>query len=179
MSLHAHFVLLADYNRWMNEKLYAAAAALGSEEIVRERGAFFGSIFRTLNHLMVADLIWLRRFHAARGFRVLEALDAEEWPAPQKLDGLLFPDFAELARRRPRLDALICEWIASLSPADLEGSFDYRNTQGIPARRAFSSVLLHVFNHQTHHRGQVTTLVFQAGRDPGPTDLLLLVPDQT
>jgi uncharacterized damage-inducible protein DinB len=175
MTLLAHFALLADYNRWMNEKVYAAAARLPATERTAARGAFFGSIFGTLNHLIVADLVWLRRFaQHPRAPALLEEL--AEWPVPKALGEPVFADFEALAAQRPRLDALISRWIEALSEADLAIPLEYRNMQGVPARRAFSSVLLHLFNHQTHHRGQVTTLLTQAGEDVGVTDLLVRIP---
>lgn len=173
----AHLVRMADYNRWMNDKVYAAAARLPTEALAANRGAFFGSILGTLNHLMVADLIWLRRF-ALPPTRpaVLDRL--AEWPVPTALDQILYPEFAQLGERRLALDALICDWASALTEADLDCAFDYRNTRGVAARRHFGSVVFHLFNHQTHHRGQVTTLLTQAGADVGPTDLLLLIPDE-
>lgn len=177
MTLLAHFALLADYNRWMNEKVYAAAARLPAAERTAARGAFFDSIVGTLNHLVVADLVWLRRFaQHPNAPAVLQELSA--WPVPQALAEPVYPDFDALAAQRPRLDDLISRWVAALSEADLASALEYRNMQGVPARRAFSSVLMHVFNHQTHHRGQVTTLLTQAGEDVGVTDLLVLIPNE-
>ena len=85
MTEQSHFALLADYNQWMNRKLYAAAGTLDAEALARDRGAFFGSILGTLNHLVVADTIWLKRFaaHPAHA-RALDAL--AEVPSPTALD---------------------------------------------------------------------------------------------
>ncbi len=174
--MRSHFVLLASYNRWMNERLYAAAGTLPAAELSRDRGAFFGSILGTLNHLVVADTLWLQRFPTLPARH--EALDpVRALPAPAALDAVLFADFAELTAHRRRLDAIIEDWIGTLGETDLREVLDYANTRGHGFRRGLASLLLHMFNHQTHHRGQVTTLLSQAGVDVGVTDLLALIPD--
>lgn len=178
MSRCSQIRLQAQYNRWFNRKVFEAAARLGPEGVALDRGAFFGSILRTLNHIMVGDLIWLRRFaggHPARGPVV--PVGEQGWPEPRSLDHVLYPDFDELRRKRDALDAVIEDWIGGLTEGDLDVDLEYRNTQGVPARRAFDLLLAHLFNHQTHHRGQVTTLLTQAGQDVGPTDMLLLIPN--
>lgn len=174
--MRPHFALLASYNRWMNERLYAAAGTLPAAELARERGAFFGSILGTLNHLVVADTIWLQRFARLPGRH--PALDpVRALPAPAALDAVPFPDFAELGAHRRRLDAIVEDWIGALDEADLRRSLDYANTRGHRFRRELGALLAHFFNHQTHHRGQATTLLSQAGVDVGVTDLLALIPD--
>ena len=178
MSRCSQFRLQAQYNRWFNRKVFEAAARLGPEGVARDRGAFFGSILRTLNHIMVGDLIWLRRFasdHPARPPAV--PFGDEGWPEADKLDQVLYPDFDRLRAKRDQLDAVIEDWIGGLSEADLDIDLEYRNTQGVPGRRPFDLLLEHLFNHQTHHRGQVTTLLTQAGVDVGATDMLLLIPN--
>lgn len=175
--MQKHFMLLAEYNVWMNEKIYATAAELSAEERMQNRGAFFGSIHGTLSHLLVADRIWLQRFtqHSAQR-QMLEWVS--QLPRPTSLDEILFTDFHEMWEHRKRLDITIKVWVSSLSEADLEQTLVYSSMKGIPAAKPFSGVLLHFFNHQTHHRGQVTTLLSQIGKDVGGTDLLLLIPNQ-
>lgn len=176
MSLCAQFVLMAEYNQWMNARVYAAAGRLSREEFARNRGAFFGSILGTLNHLVVADLTWLRRFaaHPARP-PVLDAL--EGWPVPTALAQVLFDELEPLREQRQQMDRLIRDWAGMLRDDDLGQPLSYRNMQGVAARRPFSSLVLHFFNHQAHHRGQVSTLLTQAGQDLGVTDLLMLIPN--
>lgn len=176
MSANSQFALLADYNQWMNRQLYDAAAALPHADLIADRGAFFKSILGTLNHLVVADTIWLKRFraHPSRP-EVLAALD--EVPIPAALDAVLYSDLAWLREQREWLDQIILAWVDSLDDAILMSELDYINSWGVPGRRAVSGVLMHFFNHQTHHRGQVTTLLSQAGVDPGVTDLLVRVPN--
>ncbi|WP_374581172.1 DinB family protein [Pseudoduganella sp.] len=176
MSRTAHFTLLARYNEWMNNKLYAAAAALPPAELAAPRGAFFGSLQATLNHIAVGDTIWLKRIAAHPQFAaVLAPLAA--LPVPAALDQPLCDSFAALRAHRAWLDQLLLQWVDSLAEADLDAVISYRRLNGEANHRQLGLLLLHVFNHQTHHRGQATTLLSQAGVDVGATDLLLLVPD--
>ncbi len=174
MNLLEHTRLMADYNRWMNQRVYAAAARLPAEAVAQDRGAFFGSILGTLNHLLVADRIWLRRFaeHPAR-YAALEPLRGQ--PAPTDLRAIPHDTLPALRDARERLDALIVDWASEVSEADLDHVLDYANTKGARWRQPFGLLLMHFFNHQTHHRGQVTTLLTQAGEDVGGTDLLELI----
>jgi uncharacterized damage-inducible protein DinB len=174
--MRSHFVLLASYNRWMNDRLYAAAGTLAATELARDRGAFFGSILGTLNHLVVADTIWLQRF-AGLPARHAVLDPVRVLPAQRPLDAMPFPDFVELAAHRRWLDAIIERWIAELGNDDLHHVLRYTNTRGDSFGRELASLLLHFFNHQAHHRGQATTLLSQAGVDVGVTDLLALIPD--
>ena len=168
-------VLMARYNHWMNDRLYAAAATLDHETLTADRGAFFGSLLATLNHIAVADTIWLHRFAQHKtGFASLAALT--EFPQPSRLDQSLAPDLPGLQQHRTRLDDLIESWAAELTPAHFAGDITYRNMAGTPYCRPFGALLLHFFNHQTHHRGQATTLLSQNGVDVGVTDLLTLIP---
>lgn len=169
--------LMADYNRWMNTKLYEAAAQLTDQQLRQDRGAFFGSLYETLNHLAVADTIWLQRFaqHAALGDLQTAMKD---FPKPTSLRQPLATSFAELRNYRTRLDAVILQFAQQLTPAQLAETLRYANTSGKPQSRNFGAVLLHFFNHQTHHRGQASTLLFQAGVDLGVTDLFTLIPNE-
>jgi uncharacterized damage-inducible protein DinB len=159
---------MARYNRWMNGKVYAAAALLGDDERKRDRGAFFKSIHRTLNHLMVGDSVWLSRLTgvvAPAGFMA---------PGIRALDQELFFNFDELRAEREKIDAAIASWAASVTPEVLGGTLRYgRDGQ----RREYPCwwAVIQLFNHETHHRGQITTLLSQAGQDPGSTDILAML----
>ncbi|MDD5412345.1 MAG: DinB family protein [Methylobacter sp.] len=169
-----HLRLLSHYNQWMNDKLYNTAAQLPADEISRNRGAFFGSLLGTLNHIMVADIIWLQRFsdHPEQH----PALDQiRSMPKPQALAQTLLDDFAELSAERRKLDATIITWCEQLDASDLNYKLAYHNMKGEAAVKNFGSLMLHFFNHQTHHRGQATTLLSQQGLDVGVTDLLALI----
>lgn len=161
----------------MNERLLEVAGKLPVEALHAERGAFFGSILGTLNHLIVSDTIWLKRF----------ANDPDRWPAlqlvrdlpqPLALDERPFDSLAALAVRREMIDRSIEAWVEALTDTDLDSVLSYQNTSGTAFNREVYPLLVHLFNHQTHHRGQATTLLTQAGVDFGVTDLLALIPQR-
>lgn len=166
--------LMATYNQWMNRKVYDAASQLSHAELAVDRQAFFGSILGTLNHLALGDTVWLKRFalHPA-GYSALAPLSAIATPVDLKQ--LAFADLPALAARREWLDQLIAEWAHCLNDSELDHRLQYHNMRGMAADKPFFSLLVHFFNHQTHHRGQVTTLLTQAGVDVGDTDLLALI----
>lgn len=169
-------VLLARYNETMNRRLYDAAAKLSPEELRADRKAFFGSLLATMNHLIVGDTIWLSRFalHPSQ-FRALESLRGA--PAPTSLTQSFGDGLPQLHAHRTRLDRIITALAKELQPSDLDQVLTYRNTRGLGFHKRFGSLLLHLFNHQTHHRGQASTLLTQAGVDIGVTDLLELIHD--
>lgn len=177
MEILKHIRLMAQYNRWMNEKVYETAGKLPPGELSRDRGAFFGSLLGTLNHIMVGDIIWLKRLAAhPASHRSLEPLRRRERPAT--LDTVLHSDLAALSQEREGLDTIILAWAGELTAEHLDHPLEYHNMKGVPARKLYGSLALNLFNHQTHHRGQATTLLFQAGLDVGVTDLLALIPDE-
>ena len=159
MSALEQFRMMAGYNRWMNEKLYALCAALSDEERKRDRKAFFRSIHGTLNHLLAGDRSWLGRF--------------TDRPFPlRSLDEELYADFGELRRERAATDAAIEDFCAALTEARLSAHLVYSTIAGKRYDHPLAPALVHFFNHQTHHRGQLTTLLSQLGVDPGATDLI-------
>ena len=165
---------MARYNQWMNQKLYAKVAELSDEEIAKDRGAFFPSILHTLNHLLVGDLLWFHRFAMSKACK--EHLTAmKDQPKPRSLDELMFADFKTLRAQRESMDALVLEFSNTWDETMLNSDIRYRSMDGGKHQRPLSELLQHVFNHQTHHRGQVTTLLFQAGIDPEATDLLVMM----
>lgn len=162
MITPAYCQLLARYGRWMNERLYAALAPLPDEERKRDRGAFFGSIHRTLNHLVWADRIWLSRF------------TGEPYGVPA-YGADLYDDFDVLARERASADTRILDWAGSLATEWLGSTIEYRSAADGRVRQLPAWVAaVHLFNHATHHRGQLTTLMKQAHIEPGITDLPFL-----
>jgi uncharacterized damage-inducible protein DinB len=173
-SERAHFALLARYNQWMNEKLYAAAARLPEADVRTDRGAFFGSLAGTLHHLILADTIWLQRF-AAHPVRWAALDPVRTLPAPTGLAEQSPPPLPAQWERRQLLDEAIGAWFHELREEHLDQTLSYRRLNGETYRKRLGSVLLHFFNHQTHHRGQASTLLSQLGVDIGPTDLLLLI----
>ena len=167
--------LMAEYNRWMNCRMYDAAATLDTATLAADKGAFFGSILGTLNHIAAADTIWMHRFsrHEAR-FSSLDALSG--FPKPSSLTQIIAQDLGGLRHYRIELDALIQAWVAELTPEHLSASITYANMAGVESSRNFAALLQHFFNHQTHHRGQASVLLFQSGVDVGVTDLLAVIP---
>jgi uncharacterized damage-inducible protein DinB len=164
-NLRDYAITMAQYNRWMNEKVYAAAAQLSDEQRKANRQAFFHSIHGTLNHLLLADRTWLQRLHGEPV--TMTAADEE-----------VHADFEALHAARIALDQALLDWAASLpeeTAPDTPYSFlsvTYQKQITLP----FVVVVMQVFNHQTHHRGQLTTLLTQWGVDVGPTDLPVMPP---
>ncbi|WP_432724077.1 alpha/beta hydrolase [Jeongeupia wiesaeckerbachi] len=177
----AQWALLARYNAVMNAKVYAAAASLSEAELMRDRGAFFGSLFATLNHLVVGDTMWLKRFaaHPATDANNHAAVLAPvvALPMPAGLDAIVCADLPALAARRALLDHAIGRWVGALTPALLAETLHYTRANGAAYSKRLGDVLLHFFNHQTHHRGQASTLLSQAGVDIGVTDLAPMIAD--
>lgn len=157
------FQLMADYNAWMNERLYALCAGLSDEERRRDRGAFFKSIHATLNHILWGDRAWMTRL-AGKSYGDWTPIGTE-----------LYADFAELRAARTDMDREIRAWAAALTPEWLDAPYVftsqvYKTTRVQPAW----VFVTHMFNHQTHHRGQLTTLLAQMGLDFGITDIPMM-----
>ena len=160
----AHCRLMARYNAWMNARLYAVCATLPHSELHRDRGAFFRSIYLTLNHIAYGDLAFLARFDGTPD--AVPALGQD-----------LFGGFEALRREREALDARIVYWSGSVGPEWLAEDLTYTSKVDGQVRTFPRWVIVtHMFNHQTHHRGQVTTLLSQMGLDMGSTDLTFMPP---
>jgi uncharacterized damage-inducible protein DinB len=169
--------LLAQYNQWMNQKLYDSAAQLPADRLAEQRGAFFGSLLNTLNHLVATDIIWGHRLGAhPTAQRTLAPIVQMERPAA--LDQIIHDDLSALWETRQKLDRVLIDWTGALSLTDLDYVLEYRNMKGVPQRKLYGSLVLNLFSHHTHHRGQATTLLSQFGVDVGVTDLLALIPDE-
>jgi len=146
-SMTSRPVMFAGYNRWANERLYDAASKLGDADYRADRGAFFKSMHGTLNHMLVADRIWMRRFTG-------------EGDVPASLDAILHEDFASLRTARRAEDERILRYANALTDADLAGWFRYRTvTNPVDMEQQLAPALDHFFNHQTHHRGQAHALL--------------------
>ena len=151
--------LMAAYNAEMNRRFYAAAATLDDAARRMDRGAFFGSLHATLNHLLWGDRMWMSRLGG--------------WERPGPSPGTAaYDDFAALRAARIEADAGIETWAAALTPQALAGDLVWYS--GMAQRdmvRPRWIVVAHLFNHQTHHRGQAHSLLTQAGATPEDTDL--------
>lgn len=174
-----NYRFLAKYNRWMNQRLYQVCETLSDDERKQQRGAFFGSIHHTLSHLVLADKMWLQRFAAqsapfAASFTALSpALLAV--PAGSDYTSDVHPDWQDLKHTREAVDDAIALWLADMPPGFLLSTLSYANTKGVQRAHPAWQALTHFFNHQTHHRAQVGTLLTQAGVDIGVTDLVALI----
>jgi len=157
--MQQHFTTFAHYNRWANRRLYAAAAALPDTDYRADKGAFFGSLHGTLNHILVADRIWLKRITG-------------EGDPPNRLDTILHEDLATLTEAREAEDERIIAVVAGTDEAALRRALSYKTTSGAPSAQPLAQVLAHFFNHQTHHRGQAHGILSSLGKDPPPLDLL-------
>ena len=155
----SYYETMAEYNAWMNRKLYRVCADVPDELRKKDLGAFFGSIHGTLNHLLLADLVWFGRFTG-------------QPPQAKALNQELYSGFDELRREREAMDLRILDWTRALSRQRLGEPFTYTSLSDHKTRtRPFWVLVVHLFNHQTHHRGQLTTLLTQLRLDYGVTDL--------
>jgi uncharacterized damage-inducible protein DinB len=153
---------MAEYNRWQNENLYGAAEGLGDAARKEPRAAWFGSIHATLNHILWADQMWMSRLAGMPKPKAAGIADSIA----------MYESWVELKRERAAFDQAILEWAERLDPAWLDG--DLRWFSGILGRETSKPkwiLVTHLFNHQTHHRGQVHCMLTQAGARPGTTDL--------
>lgn len=166
MITPAYVRCMAAYNSEMNRRCYAAAARLSDARRREDGGLFWGSIHSTLNHLLWADTMWMSRF------------DGWDKPARPLIDsGRLIADFTDLAASRVVADARIEAFAQDQTTASLAGSLSWWS--GAAQREIVAPktmLLMHMFNHQTHHRGQVHAVLTRHGEDLGDTDLFLVLP---
>ena len=160
--MREHFRRFSRYNLWANRRLYDDTARLDDATRKKDMGAFFSSLHGTLNHILVADRIWLHRITG-------------EGEAPKRLDETLYEDFSDLRAARTREDERILAITDALDEDRLSAPLSYHNSSGAAFSQPLDQVLSHFFNHQTHHRGQATTLLSQAGIKPQPLDLLYYI----
>lgn len=160
MGVKEEFAKLAAYNRWANERLYDGAATLSDDAYRRDLAAFFGSVHATLNHLLLVDRLWLDRV-GGRGKRGGRA------SPPPELDSVLFDDFEELRQARAEEDDGLVGLIEAHGESTFAEVVSYRTGSGREERNTRVEIFTHLFNHQTHHRGQTHALLTRLGH-PGP-----------
>lgn len=154
------FAMFAGYNAWANARLYDAAAALSDEDYRADQGAFFRSLHGTLNHLLVTDRIWMQRFTG-------------EGEAPNRLDAILHEALPDLRAAREAEDARIIAWTGSLDDAALAGRLRYRRASSPDViEQPLAPAVSHLFNHQTHHRGQAHAILTRLGSRDLVLDLI-------
>ncbi|MCO5065619.1 MAG: DinB family protein [Rhizobiaceae bacterium] len=155
-----HFRMFAAYNQWANTRIYDAAADLTEEEFQRDVGAFFKSMMGTLNHIVAADRIWMKRF-------------TNGGDAPTELDHITSRELGKLRKVRATEDKRIIDWIDSQSEKALGGRFTYMTVTDMrTVSQRLAPALDHFFNHQTHHRGQAHTILTMLGKASVPLDLI-------
>ncbi|HKW54014.1 MAG TPA: DinB family protein [Stellaceae bacterium] len=160
--MKTHFEQCAAYNRWANARLYEAALALSDADYRRDVGAFFKSMHGTLNHLLLTDRLWLKRLTG-------------EGDHPNRLDAILYEDRRALTLARADEDDRIVRYVTALDDLAVDGLHKYATTSGKPFEQRRRDILAHLFNHQTHHRGQAHAILsICTGREPPSLDLLLL-----
>jgi uncharacterized damage-inducible protein DinB len=158
--MKSHFVQFASYNKWANARLYEAAIALDEVDYRRNVGAFFKSLSGTRNHLLLTDRIWMKRLTG-------------EGDHPNGLDAIIREDRLQLASARADEDERIIRFIKSLDETAITSLLEYSTTSGKPFEQTRSEILAHLFNHQTHHRGQAHTILsLCTGKEPPSLDLL-------
>jgi uncharacterized damage-inducible protein DinB len=160
-----YFATLACYNAWANRRLYEACEALSEQEYLRERPSASGSLHATLNHVLVADRIWIARIEGRA-------------PPGLGLDQILYADLIGLKVARSAEDAHLHNLVAGISEAMLDQPLVYRNACGDRCGTPLRLVLGHVFNHQAQHRGEAKALLRQAQVAPPPLDLIRFVEEQ-
>ena len=174
MPLINQLQLLAEYNELMNRRQYKAASQLSIQELNLDQKAFFKSVLGTLNHILIGDIIWLKRFSELPICKK-PLLYFSEKNQPESLSSIIFQDFDELREEREKVDKLIVSWLSKLSDEKLNQCLSYNNMAGKTFNKPLGSLIHHLFLHQVHHRGQVTTLLSQYGIDFGETDILEMI----
>jgi uncharacterized damage-inducible protein DinB len=158
--MKAHLLRMAEYNAWCNRRVYDAVSLLSDAEFRADRGAFFKSIQGTLNHLLATDRIWMKRFTG-------------EGDAPARLDAILFDAFAELRQAREAEDARILGYARGLTEESMGRRFRYSMiSDPTEVEEPLAPALFHLFNHQTHHRGQVHCMLTGLGYEAPSLDLI-------
>ena len=161
-SWSSYFGRLAAYNTWANQRLFAACGELAESKYLSSRQAFFGTIHGTLNHILVGDRIWFARLAGRK-------------PAITALDQQLYGDFAGLRVARVAEDARIEAFVYDLGEADFGRLVAYENLAGEADEQPLGGLLGHVFNHQTHHRGQAHDQLSQTAVAPPSLDLIFFM----
>lgn len=157
-----HFVQCAAYNQWANARLYEAVFALTEDAYRRDVGSFFKSMLGTLNHLLLTDRLWLKRLTG-------------EGDHPIALDTTLYENRNKLAIARADEDDRLVRYVDTLDETSIDELLAYETTSGQPHEQRRSDILAHLFNHQTHHRGQAHTILsICTGHTPPALDLLLM-----
>ncbi|RXJ72223.1 damage-inducible protein DinB [Veronia nyctiphanis] len=176
MDISANFRMLAVYNQRMNKQLLEVCQQLTNEQLQQNTNAFFPSVMAHWNHILFGDLIMLQRLIAGRLVDVEPSI-IERLPIAKAVDDQFVADLKELSILRPLVDSIYVDITRSLKVTDCNNLVRYTTTEGKKIERNLAEFLQHIFNHQTHHRGQLTCVLSQLGMDFGCTDLPIIVPE--
>lgn len=167
MITPAYVIEMAAYNVWQNNGLYRVVQAMDEADVRADCGAFFGSIFGTLNHLLWGDLLWMSRF------------DGGPAQSPVIADSAAFAaTVGDWVDQRIRTDARIVTWAAGVTASDLSGDLTwFSGSLNAEVAKPTATCITHFFNHQTHHRGQLHAMLTAAGQTPDATDLVFMPKD--
>jgi len=174
VSEKSQLILMAEYNQLMNQRILQASKKLPNNVLVADKGAFFKSIVGTLNHIMVGDIWWLKRFS---NLPYLSLQPIRELEKPKRLDEILYGDLDVFGKERAVLDVIIISWCNEVNEEDLGCPLKYYNSKGEEHSKRLADLILHLFLHQIHHRGQITALLSQEKIEFGETDLPEIIPD--
>ena len=160
--MKSHFEMMASYNTWANALLFKMSEALTDEQYRRDVGSYFKSLHGTLNHLLVTNRIWMRRLSG-------------QGDHPSTLDTIAFQDLASLKLARISEDVRISEFVWNLEESDMERVWEYQTLKGFRMSQPIKEILAHLFNHQTHHRGQAHGILTAVGVvEPDALDLVFM-----
>jgi len=158
-SIEKQFEILSQYNLWMNNNIFNICDSLSDDVRKKDMGAFFGSIHKTLDHILYGDKAWLERLR-------------DNTYIPRDINKTLYLNWVDLKKERFIIDNEINDWVKTLSDKELNKIHTYTsNVDGKQRSVPYWTLVHHIFHHQTHHRGQLTTLLSQLGIDFGSTDI--------
>ena len=158
MTNIANFQLLANFNTWTNMKIFSACKELNDTEYKKDRKAFFSSIHGTLNHLLVVDRAYISR---------IEGIDHDL----KSLDQILFKSLHQLEEAKIKEDKRLVDLVNSLSEKSIRKKITYKGFETGNTTYTINTILMTLFNHQTHHRGQIHNMLSQAGIKPPQIDI--------
>ncbi|MGC9459284.1 DinB family protein [Vibrio genomosp. F10] len=176
MDLASSFKMLATYNQRMNEQLIAVCQQLTAEQLQKETHSFFPTVMDYWNHILFGDLIMLQRL-VANNIVVLDTATAERLPIAKGIHDTFVDDLLSLKTLRHTLDHAYISMTRDFDTNTFDKKIHYITTEGQAIEKNVGEFCQHIFNHQTHHRGQLTCLLSQFGLDFGCTDLPMIVPE--
>ena len=176
MSLVKNFKMMSLYNQRINDQLMASCLGLSNDLLEKDTHSFFPNIISYWNHLLFGDLILLGRL-ALNHIGQLSPQDLSAFPTPTSPQDIYYNNLSDIAVLRKKVDALIIQYCTHLTDEDCEKFITYTTTEGLLVTKAAADITQHIFNHQAHHRGQLTCVLSQFGVDYGCMDLPAIVPE--